>query len=250
MKNITEEKEKIYELTEKLYNINPNSAGVSIRMDMLTMYFLELIENYDLMKIAKCIFNFIKDNTRKYDYPDRCTIVEGLISRCNDYFFDNNDSNDIYNRYIEFIDTYNNLDENNKKIDKPTSLEINKLEKMQKRIKQDIDNINNEYGNIKNKIEKINYDLIGTISLFIGVIFAIYGGFQLTNSVFEYIGTIEFKYLLITLSVIGFIELSIVSLLVYLVFRINDRNGKDIWKIDLTYAFLMIILIIICMVIG
>ena len=59
-------------------------------------------------------------------------------------------------------------------------------------------------------------DLIGTISLFIGVIFAIYGGFQLTNSVFEYIGTIEFKYLLITLSVIGFIELSIVSLLVYL----------------------------------
>ena len=121
---------------------------------------------------------------------------------------------------------------------------------MQKKIENSFNSINKKYKEVENKIDKINYDLIGTISLFIGVIFAIYGGFQLTNSVFSYIGEIEFKYLLIALSVIGFIELSIVSLLVYFVFIINDRNGRDIWKIDSFYALLMIVLIVICTIIN
>lgn len=244
MKKITEEKEKINELIEKLYNINPDSAGESIRMDMLTINFLELIENYDLMKIAKSISEFIEDNTRKYNFPERCLIIASLISRCNDYFFDNNDLNDIYNKYIEFINTYNSLDENYK-IDIPTYLEIDKLHKIQKKLKSDINDINNEYKSIKNKIEKINYDLIGTISLFIGIIFALYSGFELCTSVFEYVGTIEFKYLIIALIILGYIEISVISLLVHVIFKINNKNSKDLLFFNIIAFIIMIVTILL-----
>ena len=250
MEKIKKEDELLNDLKDKLYEINPCSSGSSARMKILEYSFLELIEKSDLRKIAYLIHDYIENNTYKYNYPERCDIITCMISDCNDIFFNNKDeTRNTYNRYVEFIDIFNGF-KSDYKISKNLNLEINKLEEMQKKIENSFNSINKKYKEVENKIDKINYDLIGTISLFIGVIFAIYGGFQLTNSVFSYIGEIEFKYLLIALSVIGFIELSIVSLLVYFVFIINDRNGRDIWKIDSFYALLMIVLIVICTIIN
>lgn len=248
MEKIRNEKNDLELLSEKLYSINPNSAGSSIAADSTALFLLEMIEKNNIKKIAQIIRNFFKDN-RKLSYVECTEIIDTLIYICNDYIRNmDNDSKTIYDKYIKFIDEFNSYDFEYK-IKKDVNLEIDQLDEKQKMITKSVEEANKKFDNINRKIEKLNYDLIGTISLFIGIIFAIYSGFNLTTSIFKYIGKIEFAYLLIALLVIGFIELSIVSLLVYIIFKINEKDGKEIWYIDSFYFIIMIISIITILVI-
>lgn len=248
MEKIKEEKENLELLTEKLYNINPYSAESSLKADSTALYLLEMIEKYNKKKIANVIKKFIVGNL-KYSYQECIEIIDGVVFRCDDYIKNmNSNSSKMYDKYIQFVDEFNSYDLEYK-ISKDISLEISYLDDKQKNINKDIEIVNKKYEEMSKKIDKANYDLIGTISLFVGIIFTIYSGFNLTTSVFKYIGKIEFAYLLIALLVIGFIELSIVSLLVYLIFKINDKDGKEIWSIDIFYFIVMLMCIITILII-
>lgn len=244
MEKIKNEKENLEILTNKLYDINPYTAGSSIKADSTALYLLEIIEKYNIKKIAKTIKKFIEEN-RKYSKQECYEIINGIIYRCDDYIRNLENKSDIYEKYIKFIDEFNSYDIEYK-ISKDVNLEIMNLDEKQRKINKNVEDANKRYEEISKRIDKANYDLIGTISLFVGIIFAIYGGFELTTSVFKYIGSVEFAYLIISLLVIGFIELSIVSLLVYIIFKINNKDGREIWYIDGFYFITMLIFIIVC----
>ena len=191
MEKIKNKKENLELLKNKLYNINIQCAGSSIVADSTALFLLEILEKYESRSIAKEIKNFFEDNM-KYSYIECTEIINGIINRCDEYILNmEENSNIIFEKYLDFIDEFNKYDLEYK-IKKNQRLEISKLEEMQKQIKIDVKEANIKYDKISNKIDKLNYDLIGTISLFSGVIFALYGGFKLSTSVFDYIGSVNF----------------------------------------------------------
>lgn len=233
-------------LRDRLDNIRPNSAGFSLRIKATAIFFLQVLKNNNSSEVAQVFNLFIVDNNL-YTYDEKVDAIDRIMDSAHRYIFNNTSELDfdlISDKIMEFIDIFNKYPFDYKII-KDIGLEFGRLFRIQNSLNANFDDINNRYNSISNKLDKINYDFIGTISLFVGVIFAVYSGFDLCNTVFDYIGTIDFKYLLITLNVLGYIELSIVSLFIHVIFKINGINTKNIFIFDIVYFIFMIIFIII-----
>lgn len=244
MDKIVRQEDDLNILYDRLCDIRPNSAGFSIRAESTATFFLELLERYNPSKVAD-VFRAFVDNNGRYSYDDKYDAIDFIMARAHTFIRKNKDDFDLdelSEKIMEFIDVFNKYPFPYK-IAKDFGLEVDRIHKVQSSLNKDINEINNRYNAISTKIDKINYDFIGTISLFVGVIFAVYGGFELCTSVFKYIGKIEFKYLIIALNILGYIELSIISLLVHVIFKINNRSSKDIFVFDVIYFFAMILFI-------
>lgn len=243
---------------ESIKAINTGSAGSSMKGKIAAYHLLEYIsknENYEDM--VEKIYKYYDE---EYDYETSLTTISDelqyLLSLCctlllsgEKYSLDevgltakNYTDKDITN-FFKFASLINEKYGFELKLDNINNLQLQKNLKLQEKIEKSITDTENKMNEINNRIDKIHFDTISIISIFVAVIFALYGGTQLVSNIIEKISSDNYVLMFRTALVLGLVLSTIISLLLSVMSWYDKKNDKK-WILSALNLILAIITVL------
>ena len=114
------------------------------------------------------------------------------------------------------------------KLDSNNNLQLQRNLSEQEKLEKSIVNTENKLNETNGRIDKIHFDTISIISIFVAVIFALYGGTQLVSSIIAKITSDNYVLMFRTALVLGLVLSIIISLLLS-VMSWHDKKSNRRW---------------------
>ena len=248
-------KEKVI---ESIRTINSGSAGSTMNIIIAAYNLLEYIINND--KYETMVEKIYKYYDEEYDYELSLTTandeIQYLLSLCctllllgENYSLDevglvakNYNDKDIA-KFFKFANLINEKYGFELKLDTINNLQLQKNLKSQENIEKSITDTENKIIEINNRIDKIHFDTISIISIFVAVIFTLYGSTQLIGGIITNITSDNYVLMFKTALVLGLILSIIVSLLIS-VMSWYDKKSNRKWLIITLNLILAVITVL------
>lgn len=238
------------------------SAGCSLRIKVAAYNLLDYInsnDNYD--KIVNLICKYFNE---EYDYKSSLTIpsdeIEYLLSTCCTFLLlgKKNNLDEVglnpreYNEkeivnFFKFANLINEKFEYQLKLDSINNLQLQRNLLMQEKLEKSIKDTENKIEGINDRIDKIHFDTISIISIFVAVIFALYGGTQLVSSIITKITSDNYVLMFRTALVLGLVLSIIISLLLS-VMSWHDKKSNKRWILVVLNIILAIVTVLSWMI--
>lgn len=249
----------INEVIDIIKHINEGSAGCSLRIQIAAYNLLEyIIQNEDYRRIIKLIYKYY---TKEYDNSDADAIIElqNLLSLCCTLLLNGKkyslediglkskkyEDNDII-KFIKFTDLINEKYKYELKLDSINDLRLQQLSLIQQKIEYSLNNVNDKINNASQRIDKIHFDTISIISVFVAIIFTLYGGTQLVSSVIDKINKHNYRLIINTGIIMGYILLILTSVLLSTLSSNCKKNIKGWIIVILNVIYSIVVIVALC----
>ena len=249
-------KEKV---VESIKSIHYGSAGCSMRIKISAYRLLDYIsKNSDYEEIINSISKYYNE-----EYEDAATKIkelEMLLSTCSALLLVGKEysledvgltakdykNKDIIN-FHKFVDDIKKNSEFKLKLDYSDEIESKYIILSQEKVEESIDEMEIKIQNIEERINKIHFDTISIISIFIAVIFALYGGTKLVSSVVRKVQPCNVDLLIKTAFLLGYILLTFISVVVAALSSYDKKKWRIILiaALNAIYALVVILSLII-----
>ena len=163
----------------------------------------------------------------------------GLVSK--DY-----DENAIIS-FFKFANLINEKFEYQLKLDSINNLQLQRNLLMQEKLEKSIKDTENKIEGINDRIDKIHFDTISIISIFVAVIFALYGCTQLVSIIITKITFDNYVLMFRTALVLGLVLSIIISLLLS-VMSWHDKKSNKRWILVVLNIILAIVTVLSWMI--
>ena len=238
------------------------SAGCSLRIKVAAYNLLDYInsnDNYD--KIVNLICKYFNE---EYDYKSSLTIpsdeIEYLLSTCCTFLLlgkkNNLDEEGLTSKeytdkeiikFFKFANLINEKFDYRLKLDSINNLQLQRNLSEQEKLEKSIVNTENKLNETNGRIDKIHFDTISIISIFVAVIFALYGGTQLVSSIIAKITSDNYVLMFRTALVLGLVLSIIISLLLS-VMSWHDKKSNRRWILVALNIILAIVTVLSWMI--
>ena len=248
-------KEKVI---ESIKAINSGSTGSTMKAQIAAYNLLEYISSNG--KYEDMVEKIYKYFDEEYDYDASLTTandeLQYLLSLCctlllvgKNYSLDevgltakDYTDKDITN-FFKFASLINEKYGFELKLDTINNLQLQKNLILQEKMEKSITDTENKMNETSNRIDKIHFDTISIISIFVAVIFALYGSTQLVSSVVKRITSNNYILMFRTALVLGLVLSIIISLLIS-VMSWHDKKSNRRWIIIILNLILAIVTIL------
>ena len=141
-------------------------------------------------------------------------------------------------KFIRFTNLLNEKFEYRLEMANMINLQLQRNARAQERIEKEITDV-------EQRINKIHFDTISIISIFVAIIFALYGGVNLGNSLINKIDPEDYRLLVKIGLIIGYILVALVSIIVTSLSMYDNKKNKKwvILAINLMFAAVAVIAI-------
>lgn len=234
------------------------SAGCSLRIKVAAYNLLDYInsnDNYD--KIVNLICKYFNE---EYDYKSSLTIpsdeIEYLLSTCCTFLLlgKKNNLDEVglkpreYNekeivKFFKFANLINEKFNYYLKLDSINNLQLQRNLSVQEKLEESIKDTKNKMDEINDRIDKVHFDTISIISIFVAVIFALYGGTQLVSSIIARITSENYVLMFRTTLTLGLVLSIFISLLLS-VMSWHDRKSNKRWVLIVLNLILAIVTVL------
>lgn len=250
---------EVNEVIEMLKTITHTTAGVSLRRVNTAYKIVEyIVENEDDSDLVDAIYDYyLNDFEENNEYGN--TYIEELNSLndlCSNILI--SDSKIIYEaagvdykeytlkdmeKYLSFISH----------IEKRFNVKLKENERLlliytkgrQVNFKSELISAQKELQAVNKRLDKINFSMIEIISIFIAVIFALFGGTQLVCNVFNNLTENNYKIFIKAVIIIGFIFSIFISVLISIFPQIDTKKRDFIITLNKLYLVLCLITLIL-----
>lgn len=248
-------KEKVM---ESIKATNCGSTGCNMKMEVAAYNLLEYIcsnDNYD--EIIDLIYKFYNE---EYDYEASLTIptdeIGYMLSICctlllseNKISFDDvglkakkYTDKDI-TKFFKFANLINKKYDFELTLNSINTLQLQRNLLSQENLEKTIKNAEDKMDDINIRIDKIHFDTISIISIFVAVIFALYGGTQLVSSIITRISSDNYKLMFKTALILGYILFTFISTLLS-VMTWHDKRANKKWLLIILNAIFAIVVVL------
>lgn len=257
---------EIDKIIDKFRNIQHGTAGSSIKLVYASNELLQFVtsnDNYDeiINKIYDYYHNEYKEKINKKEAVLNPAINElrEIIMICSNIllpaykkdFIEVLDINvkdyslqDI-KKFIKFTSELNEKESYQLQLDSYSNLLTFYNQHVQNKLEDKITITELKLKKFDEKIDKINFDIIGIISIFVAIIFSLFGGSQLLCNIFENITPCNYRLLVKTALIIGFTFSIFISLLLINITHVDKSKKTSIFILNILYAILCFILFLL-----
>lgn len=155
------------------------------------------------------------------------------------------EDNDII-KFIKFTDLINEKYKYELKLDSINDLRLQQLSLIQQKIEYSLNNVNDKINNASQRIDKIHFDTISIISVFVAIIFTLYGGTQLVSSVIDKINKHNYRLIINTGIIMGYILLILTSVLLSTLSSNCKKNIKGWIIVILNVIYSIVVIVALC----
>ena len=204
----------------------PGSVGSSLKTKIAAYSLLDYISTKD--KYDGLVESIYKYFNEEYDYKSSLTLpideVEYLLITCCTFLLSGKKNNlddvgliakeytekEIVN-FFKFANLVNEKFGYHLRLDPINNLQLQRNLSVQEKIEENINNTEIKLNSINDRIDKGHFDTISIISIFVAVIFALYGGTQLVSSIITKITSDNYILMFRTALVLGLVLSILIS---------------------------------------
>ncbi len=253
------QKEKVI---ESIKSMCFGSAGSTKRVNIAAYHLLDYVSSKkDYDKLVDLIYKYF---TNEYDYNMSLTTpadeIECLLSTCCTFLLsgkrNNLDEEGLTSKeytdkeiikFFKFANLINEKYDYRLKLDSINNLQLQRNLSEQEKLEKSIVNTENKLNETNGRIDKIHFDTISIISIFVAVIFALYGGTQLVSSIIAKITSDNYVLMFRTALVLGLVLSIIISLLLS-VMSWHDKKSNRRWILVALNIILAIVTVLSWMI--
>lgn len=251
---------KVKNVIDTIKKIYDGSAGCSLRVKIAAYYLLDyIITNNDYKEIVNSIYNCYSKNFEDYKTVAPATeeLEYLLLICCNlllsgeKYSLDdvgleskNYSDKDVIS-FLIFVNLINEKYDYELKIDIINSLQIQRNILTQEKLEKIVNDTYDKMDKVNEKVDKIHFDTIGIISIFVAIIFAFYSNIELVSSVIKKINADNYIFVIKTGLIMGYSLFAATSVLISTISTKCKKNIKG-WiliALNIIYAVLVVFML-------
>ena len=230
--------------------------GYSNRILYLSYDLLDyVIENNNYDKIIDLIYDYYENNKSSEKYNSNGEL-ETIIIGCTNLLFIEDESylksiglkmkkynqTDI-SRFFKFSNSLNKKFNYKLKLDIVNNYQLHLNTKMCEKLDENLNSASERIKTINERIDKFHFNTIEIISIFVAIIFALYGGTQLIGNIVNKIGEVDYNLIIKSSLVLGYIMFTFISALISVMSWHDKSKNKGFILIILNIILAAVVII-------